>query len=40
MYDADLVEQLLGVTITDRKPDVYISAQPSEEYFSEEGEEL
>ena len=37
MYDVDLVEQLLGVTITDRKPDEYIPAQPYEEYFSEGG---
>jgi len=37
MYDVDVVEQLLGVTITDRKPDVYIPAQPYEEYFSEGG---
>jgi Pyruvate/2-oxoacid:ferredoxin oxidoreductase delta subunit len=37
MYDVDLVEQLLGVQITDRKPDHYIPAQPYEEYFSEGG---
>ena len=37
MYDVDLVEQLLGVKITDHKPDVYIPAQPYEEYFSEGG---
>lgn len=37
MYDVDLVEQLLGVAITDRKPDEYIPAQPYEEYFSEGG---
>jgi ferredoxin len=37
MYEVDLVEQLLGVTITDRKPDGYIPAQPYEEYFSEGG---
>jgi len=37
MYDVDLVEQLLGTTITDRKPDVYSPAQPYEEYFFEGG---
>jgi ferredoxin len=37
MYDVDLVEQPLGVAITDRKPDEYIPAQPYEEYFSEGG---
>jgi len=37
MYDVDLVEQLLEVTITDQKPDAYIPAQPYEEYFSEGG---
>jgi hypothetical protein len=35
MYDVDLVEQLLEVSITDQKPDSYIPAQPYEKYFSE-----
>jgi Pyruvate/2-oxoacid:ferredoxin oxidoreductase delta subunit len=38
MYDVDLVEQLLGETVGDRKPDTYIPAQAYEEYFSEGGE--
>ena len=38
MYDVDLVEQLLGETVGDRKPDTYIPAQADEEYFSEGGE--
>ena len=38
MYDVNLVEQLIGETVGDRKPDAYIPAQPYEEYFSE-GEE-
>jgi len=38
MYDVGLVEQALGVTITDRKPDHYDPARPYEEYFSEGGE--
>ena len=37
MYDVDLVEQLLGVSITDRPPAQYTPAQPYEEYFSEGG---
>jgi len=37
MYDVDLVEELLGVTITNRKPDTYIPAKPYEELFSEGG---
>jgi Pyruvate/2-oxoacid:ferredoxin oxidoreductase delta subunit len=37
MYDVDLVEQLLGVEIGDRKPDEYVPAQPYEEFFSEGG---
>ena len=37
MYEVDAVEQLLGVTITDRTPDEYIPAQPYEELFSEGG---
>ena len=39
MYDVDLVERLLDVTIGDRKPDGYEPAQPYEEYFSEGGAE-
>ena len=37
MYDVALVEQLLGVAITDQKPAEYVAAQPYEEYFSEGG---
>ena len=37
MYDVDLVEQVLGVKVGDKKPDEYIPAQPYEEYFSEGG---
>ena len=37
MYDVDLVEELLGVEITDKRPDEYIPAQPYEELFSEGG---
>jgi len=37
MYDADLVEELLGVKIGDGKPDQYIAARPYEELFSEGG---
>ena len=38
MYDVDLVEELLGIQVTDRKPDRYISAEPYEELFSEGGQ--
>ena len=37
MYDVDLVERTLGVTIGDTKPETYEPAQPYEEYFSEGG---
>ncbi len=37
MYDVDLVEQLLGVEIGDRKPDHYVPAPAYEEHFSEGG---
>ena len=37
MYDVDLVEQLLGVRITDKIPEGYVPAQPHEELFSEGG---
>jgi len=37
MYDVDLVEKLLEVEITDRKPDHYVPAQPYEDLFSEGG---
>ena len=37
MYDVALVEEALGVTIGDRKPDDYLAAQPYEELFSEGG---
>ena len=38
MYDVDLVEELLGIQVTDRKPDQYFSAEPYEELFSEGGQ--
>ena len=37
MYDVSLVEELLDVQVTDKKPETYIPAQPYEEYFSEGG---
>ena len=37
MYDSDLVEEVLGVTIGDRKPADYLPAEPYEDYFSEGG---
>jgi Pyruvate/2-oxoacid:ferredoxin oxidoreductase delta subunit len=37
MYDVELVEQALGVTIGDRKPDDYEPPQAWEELFSEGG---
>ena len=37
MYDVNLVEQVLGVKVGDRKPDEYVPAEPYEEYFSEGG---
>ena len=37
MYDVDVVEQVLGVTIGDHKPDEYVPAKAYEEYFSEGG---
>jgi len=37
MYDVDLVERALGVTIGDRKPDAYEPAKPYEDLFSEGG---
>ena len=37
MYDVDLVEQLLGVRITDKIPEGYVGAQPHGELFSESG---
>lgn len=39
MYDTALVEEVLGVRITDAKPTEYLPAQPYEEYFSEGGEQ-
>lgn len=39
MYDTALVEEVLGVRITDAKPSEYVPAQPYEEYFSEGGEQ-
>jgi Pyruvate/2-oxoacid:ferredoxin oxidoreductase delta subunit len=38
MYDTNLVEEILGVKIGDRKPGEYIPAEAYEEYFSEGGE--
>lgn len=35
MYDVDLVEQLLGVTIGDRKPAEYVPSRAFEDLFSE-----
>jgi ferredoxin len=37
MYNADFVEELLGVTIGDKKPEEYLPAQAYEDYFSEGG---
>ncbi|MGH7821460.1 MAG: 4Fe-4S dicluster domain-containing protein, partial [Candidatus Binatia bacterium] len=37
MYDVNLVEQILGTKVTDRKPAEYVPAQAWEEYFSEGG---
>ena len=37
MYVVNLVEQVLGTTITDTKPDEYVPAEPLEDYFSEGG---
>jgi len=37
MYDSSLVEDVLGVKITDTPPPTEIPAQPYEEYFSEGG---
>ena len=37
MYDVDLVEQLLGAPIGDRKPDVPTPPEPWEDLFSEGG---
>ena len=39
MYDVNLVEELLGVKVGDRKPDASAPAQPYEAYFSEGGEQ-
>jgi Pyruvate/2-oxoacid:ferredoxin oxidoreductase delta subunit len=38
MYDVDLVERVLGVTIGNEKQGEYTPANPFEEYFSEGGE--
>ena len=38
MYDSNLVEDVLGVKITDTPPAESIPAEPYEEYFSEGGE--
>jgi Pyruvate/2-oxoacid:ferredoxin oxidoreductase delta subunit len=37
MYDVELVEQLLGMKIPDKKPDAYLPAEAYEEFFSEGG---
>ena len=37
MYNADFVEELLGVTIGDKKPEEYLPAKAYEEYFSDGG---
>src|SRR5881628_760067 len=37
MYNADFVEELLGVTIGDKKPDEYIPAEAYHDYFSDSG---
>ncbi len=37
MYNIDFVEQLLGVEIGDKKPEVYEPAKSYEEYFTEDG---
>jgi Pyruvate/2-oxoacid:ferredoxin oxidoreductase delta subunit len=37
MYDTTMVEELLGVKVGDKKPDVYIPAEPYEDLFSEGG---
>ncbi len=37
MYDVRLVEELLGVTIGNEKPQQYVPAAPYESYFSEGG---
>jgi len=37
MYNADFVEELLGVTIGDKVPDEYIPAEALEQYFSDGG---
>jgi len=37
MYNVDFVEELLGVTIGDKKPEEYERALPYHEYFSDSG---
>src|ERR1700752_2673491 len=37
MYNADFIEELLGVTIGDKKPDEYLPAEAYEQYFSDGG---
>ena len=39
MYDVNLVEEVLGTKITDKKPDHYVPAEAWEELFSEGGPE-
>jgi len=37
MYNVDFVEELLGVSIGDKKPEDYEAALPLDEYFSDSG---
>ena len=37
MYNVDFVEELLGVTIGDKKPEDYIPAESLEQYFTDGG---
>ena len=37
MYDVNLVEEITGVKIGDKKPDEYVPAKPYEEFFAEGG---
>ena len=38
MYPTELVEELTGVSVGDKKPEEYIPARPYEEFFSEGGD--
>jgi len=37
MYNADFVEELLGLKIEDKKPEEYLAAEAYEDYFSDGG---